>query len=131
VLTNCDAYENFLPPRFRPLQWLAKAPGLIFLVSQSLRLNGLRRLPMTFGALTNKPIPSPVLEAYLWPLIHNATIRRDVRKILSGISAKYTLEASRNFASSLHLFVAWGEDDPIFNPEYMRLKNAYQIMSPG
>src|SRR5215208_731209 len=24
VLTPCDAFENFLPPAFRPLQWLAK-----------------------------------------------------------------------------------------------------------
>src|SRR3954463_1195718 len=25
VFTPCDAFENFLPPAFRPLQWLAKA----------------------------------------------------------------------------------------------------------
>ena len=28
VLTPCDAYEDFLPPAFRPLQWAARVPGL-------------------------------------------------------------------------------------------------------
>ena len=28
VLTPCDAYENFLPPMFRPLQAIARVPGL-------------------------------------------------------------------------------------------------------
>jgi len=127
VLTNCDAYENFLPPRFRPLQWVGKVPGLIWLVSQSMRLNGIRRLPMTFGALTNKPIPSPVLEEYLWPVIHKAAIRRDVRKILSGISSKYTLEAAAKFEEfTAPVLLAWGKDDPIFTTEYAeRLKKAF------
>ena len=29
VLTPCDAYENFLPPAFRPLQMLAHVPGAL------------------------------------------------------------------------------------------------------
>jgi pimeloyl-ACP methyl ester carboxylesterase len=98
VLTNCDAYENFLPPTFRPLQWVARVPGLIFLVAQSMRLDGVRRLPMAFGALTIKPIPSAVLDEYLGPVIHDAKIQRDVRKILLGISSKYTLEAASKFS---------------------------------
>lgn len=127
VLTNCDAYENFLPPRFRPLQALAKVPGMLFLVSQSLRFQRLRQLPMTFGALTKRPIPPYVLDGYLWPVIHSATIRRDVRKILSGISPKYTMDASTQFCRfAAPVLLAWGEDDPIFNLEYaLRLKNAF------
>ena len=37
VLTPCDAYENFLPPAFRPLQAAARIPGSIFGILQSLR----------------------------------------------------------------------------------------------
>ena len=37
VLTPCDAYENFLPPMFRPLQSLARVPGAVWLIAQSLR----------------------------------------------------------------------------------------------
>jgi pimeloyl-ACP methyl ester carboxylesterase len=127
VLTNSDAYENFLPPRFRPLQWISRVPGLIFLIAQFMRLDAVRRLPMTFGSLTIKPIPSPVLDEYLRPMIHNAAIRRDTRKILSGISSKYTLEAAYKFPGVLApVLLAWGRQDPIFKPTYARqLKNAF------
>lgn len=121
VLTNCDAYENFLPPRFRPLQWLSRVPGLIFLIAQFMRLDAVRRLPMTFGSLTMKPIPSPVLDEYLWPVIHNAAIRRDTRKILLGISSKYTLEAAYRFGRfTAPVLLAWGKEDSIFKPTYAR-----------
>lgn len=127
VLTNCDAYENFLPPRFRPLQWASRVPGLIFLIAQFMRLDAARRLPMAFGALTIKPIPSAVLDEYLWPVIHNPIIRHDVRKMLSSISSKYTLEAATKFGQfTAPVLLAWGKDDPFFTAEYaVRLKNAF------
>jgi pimeloyl-ACP methyl ester carboxylesterase len=127
VLTNCDAYENFLPPRFRPLQWISRVPGLIFLIAQFMRLDAVRRLPMTFGSLTIKPIPSRVMDEYLGPVIHNAAIRRDTHKVLLGISSKYTLEASRKFPGVLApVLLAWGRQDPVFKPTYARqLKNAF------
>ena len=127
VLTNCDAYENFLPPRFRPLQWATRVPGLIFLIAQSMRLDAVRRLPMAFGSLTTNPIPSPILDEYLRPVIHNASIRRDTHKILSGISSKYTLEAAPKFGCfTAPVLLAWGSDDLIFKPTYARrLKHAF------
>ena len=36
VLTPCDAYENFLPPAFRPLQYAARVPGLITALIQEI-----------------------------------------------------------------------------------------------
>jgi pimeloyl-ACP methyl ester carboxylesterase len=38
VLTPCDAYENFLPPAFRPLQWAARVPGLLTAAFQGMRI---------------------------------------------------------------------------------------------
>lgn len=127
VLTNCDAYENFLPPTFRPLQWISRVPGLIFLTAQFMRLDAIRRLPMAFGGLTIHPIPSPVLDEYLGPVIHDAAIRRDTRKILSGISSKYTLAAAAKFGQfNAPVLIAWGKDDPFFTPKYAeRLRNAF------
>ena len=48
VLTNCDAFENFLPPAFRPLQYAARVPGLLTFLLQSMRLIRFagRRSPM-------------------------------------------------------------------------------------
>ncbi len=38
VLTPCDAYEDFLPPAFRPLQCAARVPGLPAALLQPFRL---------------------------------------------------------------------------------------------
>src|SRR5919106_454975 len=62
VLTPCDAYENFLPPMFRPLQALARVPGSIFAIGQSLRFTPLRHGPMAFGWLS-KHGPDPEVTA--------------------------------------------------------------------
>src|SRR5436305_10266876 len=51
VLTPCDAFENFLPPMFRPLQLLARVPGAVYPVVQQLRMPAMRRLPLAFGWL--------------------------------------------------------------------------------
>src|SRR3954451_4357782 len=42
VLTNCDAFETFLPPAFNPLKWPARAGTLTELL-QGMRLAPLRR----------------------------------------------------------------------------------------
>src|SRR6266511_2824852 len=56
VLTPCDAYDNFLPPMFRPLQAIARIPGSIWPVAQSLRLTPLRHAP---NARSRAPGSSP------------------------------------------------------------------------
>src|SRR6202451_3846054 len=43
VLTPCDCFENFLPPAFRPLQWIARVPGALTLVMQPMRVASVRR----------------------------------------------------------------------------------------
>ena len=44
VLTNCDAYENFLPPAFRPMPPRRKLPGAMALL-QPARLGAVRSPP--------------------------------------------------------------------------------------
>src|SRR3954447_3844368 len=51
VLTPCDAFENFLPPAFKPLQWLAKA-RLLSPFLQGARIRALRSSPLAYGLLT-------------------------------------------------------------------------------
>ena len=57
VLTPCDAYENFLPPAFRYLQRLARVPGGVTAVAQSMRIPADRRSPIAFGWLSKRRIP--------------------------------------------------------------------------
>src|SRR5262245_3324723 len=49
VLTNCDAFENFLPPAFRGLQWAARVPGALTAMLQGMRFAPMRRLPNAYG----------------------------------------------------------------------------------
>ena len=56
VLTPCDAYENFLPPMFKPLQVAARVPGAVWLIANSLRPRLARRLPFAFGWLSKRPL---------------------------------------------------------------------------
>ena len=54
VLTPCDAYENFLPPAFRPMQYAAHVPGLLTALLQPARLGAVQRSPLGFGLLISR-----------------------------------------------------------------------------
>lgn len=119
VLTPCDAYENFLPPAFRYLQVLARVPGGVGMVAQSMRIPAMRRTPIAFGWLAKRPIPAEVLAAWTESLIGDAAIRRDAREVLRGISKRYTLEAAtklREFEGPTML--AWATEDRFFKPKF-------------
>jgi pimeloyl-ACP methyl ester carboxylesterase len=119
VLTPCDAYENFLPPAFRYLQALARVPGGVGAVAQSMRIPAMRRAPIAFGWLAKRPIPSEVLAAWTEPLIHDAAIRRDAREVLRGISKRYTLEAAAKLREFEHpTMLAWATEDRFFKPKF-------------
>jgi pimeloyl-ACP methyl ester carboxylesterase len=119
VLTPCDAYENFLPPAFRYLQAIARVPGGIAVVANSMRIPASRRSPLAFGWLAMRPIPADVLAAWTQPIIADKEIRRDARAVLRGISNRYTIEAAaklRDFGGSTLL--AWATEDRFFKPKF-------------
>jgi pimeloyl-ACP methyl ester carboxylesterase len=119
VLTPCDAYENFLPPAFRYLQLLARVPGGVGAVAQSMRLPFVRRTPLAFGWLSKTRIPAEVLANWTEPIIHDAGVRADARKVLRGISNRYTIEAAerlRRFDGPTML--AWATEDRFFKPSF-------------
>jgi pimeloyl-ACP methyl ester carboxylesterase len=119
VLTPCDAYENFLPPAFRPLQWAARVPGLIAALLQPMRSATLRRGPLGFGLLVERPIDDEVTGAWLRPAQSDRAVRRDLVKVLRGIDKRYTLEAARALERfELPTLIAWAPKDPFFKLEY-------------
>src|SRR5436309_12535502 len=91
VLTPCDAFDNFLPSMFRPLQWIARVPGSVYPVAQSLRAPALRRLPIAFGWLTKRSIPNEVTAAWLRPAQTNRGVRGDIAGLLKGIDTRWRL----------------------------------------
>jgi pimeloyl-ACP methyl ester carboxylesterase len=119
VLTPCDAYENFLPPVFRPLQWIARVPGGVAAMLQPMRLDALQRSPLGFGLLTKRPIERSVREGWLRPAIGSAEIRRDVTKVLRGIAPHYTLEAAERLRDfDRPTLLAWAPEDRFFKFSY-------------
>ena len=121
VLTPCDAYENFLPPAFRPLQWAAHVPGLLTAAFQGMRIPALRRSPLGFGMLTRRPIPDAVLAAWVTPYLRDAAIRRDTLRFLRAIDARDTLAAAerlRDFEGPALL--AWAPEDRFFKIAFAR-----------
>ncbi len=115
VLTPCDAYENFLPPFFRPLQWLARVPPVLTLILQGMRIPALRRSPLGFGTLTRRPIPDEVLAAWVAPCLRDAQIRRDTIGLLRGIHPRDTLAAAEKLRSYQRpVLIAWAPEDRFF-----------------
>jgi pimeloyl-ACP methyl ester carboxylesterase len=119
VLTPSDSFENFPPPLFRPLKVVARIPGGMRATIASLRPAFARRLPMTYGWVSKRPIDDAILNAWLDPARRQAGIRRDIASLLIGISPRYTLAA----AERLHEFdkpvlIAWATEDKFFPFEH-------------
>jgi pimeloyl-ACP methyl ester carboxylesterase len=127
VLTPCDAYDNFLPPMFRPLQLAARLPGAVWLIAQSLRPRPARRLPFAFGWLSKRPLSREVSDAFLAPVLRDRRIRREVAAVLRGISPRHTEEAARRFGEfDKPVLVAWAPEDRFFKLDYAeRLAQAF------
>ena len=119
VLTPTDAFDNFLPALFRPLQLGAKVPPLLYAAVQPLRLAPLRRLPIAFGWLSKRR-PDPAVEAdWVRPFFSDKGIRRDVTEFLAAIDKRYTqetAEALRSFGKPT--LIAWATEDKVFPREH-------------
>jgi pimeloyl-ACP methyl ester carboxylesterase len=115
VLTSCDAFENFPPRFFRIVMAPARIPGTIPVGFGALRLRPLRRLPIAFGWLTNRPIDRDAEDSYVLPVLTRGPIRRDVRKVLNGFDAAYTLDAAVQLARwDRPALIAWSANDRFF-----------------
>jgi pimeloyl-ACP methyl ester carboxylesterase len=115
VLTPCDAYENFFPPMFKPLQWLARVPGALTLAAQPMRSAVVRRSPAGFGLLTKRPIPDEITWGWIQPSLTDPGVRRDAIGLLRAVDSRDTIAA----ASRLRDFdrptlIAWAREDVVF-----------------
>src|SRR6266511_432153 len=66
VLASCETYDNY-PPGLpgRVFGLAARLPGGLAAALKGLRFKALRRLPMTFGLMSKRPIPDEVADD--WP----------------------------------------------------------------
>jgi pimeloyl-ACP methyl ester carboxylesterase len=116
VLTNCDAYERFFPPLFRPLKLAARVPGGVEAIAATLQVPAARRLPIAYGKLAKRPLDRAVTDAWAAPS-RRAEIRRDLRRVLRGVDARHLLDALpalRRFDKPVTL--AWAREDRLVFP---------------
>jgi pimeloyl-ACP methyl ester carboxylesterase len=119
VLTNCDAYENFLPPAFRYVQLLARIPGGMWVLAQAVRSRTVRQMPNAFGRLSLREVDAERMEAWVRPVREDAGIRRDLTKVLRGISTRYTIRAAEQLREfGRPVLLAWGQRDRFFRPSF-------------
>lgn len=115
VLVACDAFERFLPPVFAPLTTLAKVPGAVWALVQSVRWRALHRLPITFGWVSKRPLPPDVVDSYLVPSRRDPAIRDDLRRFLVGIDRRHTLAAAQRLpAFTKPVLLVWAREDRLF-----------------
>lgn len=124
VLVSCEAFDNYPPGIPGHAIWLAaQLPGGINAALQPLRLRLLRRLPITFGWMSKRPVPREIMDAWLRPALTQRTIRRDLRKYARGArKAKRDLLAATEALPSFNrpVLIVWASEDRVMPPEHGR-----------
>ncbi|MFL5823311.1 MAG: alpha/beta fold hydrolase [Solirubrobacteraceae bacterium] len=115
VLIDCDAFEHFPPPPFKGLvKFLGRVPGAVAMLAQGGRVGAIRRGSMSLAPLTMEPVPDELLKSWISPL-RDSGVRRDLIKVLRGISPSYTTEAAEKLpAFKKPVLIAWGTEDKFF-----------------
>ena len=113
VLTTCDAYEHFPPPRLKPLILLGKAPRVTDVL-----LRGGRFAPVRDALIApvNKRRDAARSQGWVEPLT-DPGIRRDVTRFLARVDSRDTLAAApalKGFGRPA--LVVWTRKD-LFFPE--------------
>jgi pimeloyl-ACP methyl ester carboxylesterase len=115
LLTNCDAYKNFLPLLYRGLQLFPRIPGGMTLLAHLPKIIG-RAL---FRPLTVEPMPRQQLNRWLGAPAANPGVKRDLGKVLKGITTKETMRAIDALRRSAPpTLLVWGRRDVFFKARY-------------
>jgi pimeloyl-ACP methyl ester carboxylesterase len=124
ALCSCEAFDN-VPPKgaARLLPYIARVPGGIDAMLLPLRVDRLRRLPLTYGPLSKRPVPREVMDRWFAPAIEQRDVRRDLRKyVVDAARGRRDLLAA---ADALRAFdrpalVAWASEDRLMPHEHGR-----------
>ena len=117
VLTSCETDDNYppgLPGRVAALA--ARLPGGLAAVLKPLRFKALRRLPMTFGLMSKRPIPDELFDQWLEPALTHAAIRWDLRKYAGDTrqGRRQLVKANPRLADfGKPVLVVWAAEDKV------------------
>jgi len=115
ILTPCDSFERFFPPPFNSLPRTFKVPGALWATVNALRWRALHRLPIAFGWVTKRPVPPEIIDSYLMPSRHSPAVRHDLRRFVTGVNSRYTMEAASRLGTfTKPVLLAWTREDKLF-----------------
>jgi pimeloyl-ACP methyl ester carboxylesterase len=121
VLTDCDAFEDFPPKAFKTLVIAAKVPGALRAGLLPMRARAPRRLPISYGWLTKRPVPDEVMDGWVLPALDDDLVMRDARKALSALDPALLLDnAARLREFDRPVLIAWAPEDKFFKLEQGR-----------
>jgi pimeloyl-ACP methyl ester carboxylesterase len=117
VLTNCDTHENFPPGIFKAMPPVAALPGGMALLAAPFRVGAMARA--AFKPFSKNPIPPELVASWMQPGLHDPDVKRDVKKVTTGMNKRYTLEAAEKLRSSeLPILLTWAPGDRFFPIKY-------------
>jgi pimeloyl-ACP methyl ester carboxylesterase len=124
ALCACEAFDN-VPPKgpAQMLPYLARIPGGLQIALMPFRFDRLRRLGMTYGWLSRRPVPREIMDRWFGPVCSQRQIRRDLRKYVIGSAraARELLAASAALGSfERPALVAWASEDRMMPREHGR-----------
>jgi pimeloyl-ACP methyl ester carboxylesterase len=124
VVCSCEAFDN-VPPKgaARLLPHLARIPGGLDAALLPFRFDRLRRLPMTYGSLSKRPVPREVMDRWFGPIRTQREVRRDLRKyVRSASQARRDLLAAMDALARFDrpALIAWASEDKLMPPEHGR-----------
>ena len=122
VISSCEAFENY-PPGLpgKNLRLVAMIPGGIPLAAQAMRLHAVRRLPVTLGWMSKRPLPAGLVDRCLEPLQTRRGVRRDLRKYAAGARRQQMLRVCGRLACfDRPALVVWTPEDRVQRPEHGR-----------
>jgi pimeloyl-ACP methyl ester carboxylesterase len=97
----------------------AFVPGFASAAAQLMRPQLVRRLML--ATLAHHRAKRSMLDSWFDPLLRLPLVRRDLTKVLRGISNHWTIEAARHFRHfEKPVLIAWGEDDLFFPMKYAK-----------
>jgi pimeloyl-ACP methyl ester carboxylesterase len=122
VICSCEAFDN-VPPKgtAKALPYIARLPGGIAAVLIPFRFDALRRLPVTYGALSKQPVPREIMDRWFGPAIAQRAVRRDVAKYVRGSAqGRRDLLAAADALSAFEgpALVAWASENRMMPREH-------------
>jgi pimeloyl-ACP methyl ester carboxylesterase len=117
ILVSCETADNY-PPGLpgRILALAATVPGGLAAALKPLRFRALRRLPMTFGLMSKRPLPDELVDQWLEPVRSRSEIRRDLRKYAGDTreGRRQLVNASQHLSGfNKPVLVVWAAEDKV------------------